>query len=962
MTPERYSQISALFGAARRLPAEQRSSYLLDHCDDPLLRTEVAALLQCDLELAPGPGGSSGAVDAAASPARGTAPFPMRFPAPLGRYLVRSVLGEGGMGIVYLAEQEHPRRAVALKLLRPGWTSAAMQRRFEHEAEVLGRLQHPGIAQVFDAGTLDAGSGPQPYFAMEPVEGAPLNRFAAARHLSDRERIELLIDVCDAVQHAHQRGVIHRDLKPANILVDDSGRPKVLDFGVARCIDAQATTLHTQAGQLIGTIRYMSPEQAGGDPDEADTRTDVHALGVILFELLTGELPYRTEDRPLADALRLIREKEPRPLRSVRRGLNADLETIVRKALEKDRRRRFDSVSEFAGDLRRYLRHEPIAARPPSAFYLFSRFARRHRAACIGATATALALIAGLIGFAWKAREAERARDAAEQARRAEQRQLAETTEQRDRAKRASDRAQAVNDFLVEMLDQANPYEQGAGKEARIIDVLNAAAQRAEDGTLKDQPDILADIHLTLGRAYSAIGSLDAAEPHIRRCIEVREAHLGPGADETLDATNELCVLLHRRGKLDDAEALMRDLLVRCREKFGEVHRAVGTQTHNLAVMYEQRGQMAEAEEHYRKALAIHRQCEGGHHEGVANCLSNLGTLLEKRGDVDEAAPLIEESLTLRKELLGPRHPDVADSLNALGNLYYRKGDLAQAEARYRESLTLSREALGDDNPELSTAQVNLAMVLQDKGDLDGAEALFRAALALRQKSQGADHPATANVLRNLASVLQARGRLDESEAMVRAALTVYVKQYGEDHRGTLTCRNSLASLLKAKGDLPGAVAIYRSVLEGFRAQLGPDHPHVATVLSNLAATLTAQGRVEEALDTHREALALRMKRFGADHPDTANSQAMIGECCTRLGRYDEADTALREALRVYETRRGPDVPETRNSLERLIANCDAAGRTEEAAAWRARLEQAAQQPSGQVETGESTSGGPGDR
>ncbi|MCA9295790.1 MAG: serine/threonine protein kinase, partial [Phycisphaerales bacterium] len=334
--------------------------------------------------------------------------------------------GRGGMGSVFEAEQDSPRRTVALKVIRAGVISPQLMQRFQYEAEVLGRLQHPGIAQIYEAGVFRAEDQPdhepQPYFAMELIDGLPITEYCEKNHLSTGERLELLAKVCDAVQHAHQRGVIHRDLKPGNILVtaeaateasatgsrsemSHGGQPKVLDFGVARATDSdiQTTTLRTNIGQLIGTVPYMSPEQASGDPGEIDTRSDVYALGVLAYEVLAGRLPYDIRQKMIHESLRVIREDAPAPLSSINRVFRGDVETIVTTALTKEKERRYQSASALASDIRRYLGDEPISARPPSAMYQLRKFAQRNRAVVAGIITTVLALVIGLVGTIWYA-------------------------------------------------------------------------------------------------------------------------------------------------------------------------------------------------------------------------------------------------------------------------------------------------------------------------------------------------------------------------------------------------------------------------------------------------------------------------------------------------------------------------------------------------------------------------------
>jgi WD40 repeat protein/predicted Ser/Thr protein kinase len=416
MPDERRARLWALFDQAADLtPPEQRA--LLDAAcpDDPGLRTEVEKLLAADAQLRADDGHTcflnSPVLRSPDEPthradplAFAEAPLP---PSRIGGYRIVRLLGEGGMGTVYEAEQDSPRRPVALKVIRPGLISPALLKRFAQEAQILGRLHHPGIAQIYEAGRAPDG---QPFFAMEFIRGLPLDEYARRRQLDPAARLDLLARVCDAVQHAHDQGVIHRDLKPGNILVDETGQPKVLDFGVARATDAdlQATTRRTEAGQLLGTLGYMSPEQVTGDPAALDRRSDVYALGVILFELLADRLPYQIQDLPLPEVARVIREQEPSRLGSINSVFRGDVETIVAKALEKDKARRYASAGELAADIRRHQRHEPIRARPASALYQMRKFARRHKALVGGVAGVVAALVLGLIGTAlFAVREAE---------------------------------------------------------------------------------------------------------------------------------------------------------------------------------------------------------------------------------------------------------------------------------------------------------------------------------------------------------------------------------------------------------------------------------------------------------------------------------------------------------------------------------------------------------------------------
>jgi len=403
MTPERWQQIKHLCELALEREPAARAAFLAEACAaDGQLRAEVESLLQgATVEGA----GADSPLWRRATPAAFMSPTatPLGVLPQIARYRIIRILGEGGMGTVYEAEQDSPRRRVALKVVRAGLSTREMLKRFERESQALGRLQHPGIAQVYEAGTADVGSASQPYFAMEFIQGAPLKEYVAANGLDLRARIELVAKICDAVQHAHDRGIVHRDIKPGNILVDRMGQPKVLDFGVARLLEAQPSeTLHTSEGQLVGTLAYMSPEQVLADPSTIDARSDVYAIGVVLYELLAGRMPYDVTGRQ-HEAVQAILEEDPGPLSTINRQFRGDVETIVAKALEKDRGRRYGSAAALASDLRRYLVNEPITARPASATYQLQKFVRRHTSLVAAVAAVFVALTAGTFVSAWQA-------------------------------------------------------------------------------------------------------------------------------------------------------------------------------------------------------------------------------------------------------------------------------------------------------------------------------------------------------------------------------------------------------------------------------------------------------------------------------------------------------------------------------------------------------------------------------
>ncbi|MGD0135497.1 MAG: serine/threonine-protein kinase, partial [Bryobacteraceae bacterium] len=582
-------------------------------------------------------------------------PSARRLPSHIGRYRIIRLIGEGGMGAVYQAEQEQPRRTVALKVIKSVWANPELVRRFELESEALARLQHPGIAQVYEAGAAETESGPQPYFAMEFIHGQTLCEYAAAHHLSTRARLEIMVRICDAVQHAHQRGIIHRDLKPGNILVDETGQPKILDFGVARMTDADArATRQTDLGQLIGTLAYMSPEQVLADPLELDTRSDVYALGVILYELLADRLPYTLSNK-LHEALQTIRETDPARLSSISRNYRGDIETIVAKALEKDKTRRYNSAADLAADIRHYLDEEPIAARRPSTAYQLQKFARRNRALVAGVAAVFVVLVAGIVASTWQAVRANRAgqsalveRDhalAAEtKARAAEQATVTErdralnaekiatnernnalgaqrqavqarnrAVSEQQRANNETATAKAVSDFLEkDLLAQASANNQAGPNtkpdpDLKVRAALDRAAARIP-GKFDKQPLVEASIRQTIANTYKDLGLYPDAQPHLERAVELRTKVQGQEHQDTLTAMSDLADLYLDQGKLAAALALHTRVLQSRRRIFGVEHPATLMSLGRVATVYEKQGQWSQAEAIQSQALEISRR------------------------------------------------------------------------------------------------------------------------------------------------------------------------------------------------------------------------------------------------------------------------------------------------------------------------------------------------------------------
>ena len=803
-----------------------------------------------------------------------------------GRYRIGRPLGEGGMGVVYLAEQERPvRRRVALKVIKAGMDTAQVVARFEAERQALALMDHPNIARVLDAGSTAEG---RPFFVMELIDGEPITAYCDRRRLPTRRRIELLATVCRAVQHAHQKGIIHRDLKPTNVLVAEVGGapvPKVIDFGIAKATDADAPgrTLATSAGSVIGTPEYMSPEQAGGSPD-VDTRADLYALGVILYELLTGSTPLGRETLLNAghlEVLRRVREEEPprpsarladpatpmasasavrgsEPTRLIRQ-VRGDLDWVTMRAIEKDRARRYATVEAFAADLRSYLDGDPVAAGPPSRTYRLAKAVRKHRLA-VGVAASFVLVLAGATAVSLRqAAVAGRARDEAERAR-----NLAE----RERAS-----ARATSDFLVDALAGAAPDRDG--QQLKVVDVLDRAADRL-GGDFKGRPGTRGELLSALSRTYLGLSLYPKSLATARESLRAFEADFGADDPQTVEARSALGIALQGDGRHAEAIALLEDLFHRPDLAARIDPKAAALARNSLALAYKSTGRPAEAIPIFEAIVA------GSGAKELAGFLArfNLAVTLEEMGRLGEAIARMEALLKDEEAALGPDNSDTTRTRSALVAFYRSAKRPAEAIALGERSLTVMDKTHGPDHIETLSVRFNLSIILAESGRIDEGIAMIREAYERNLRMTGPTSPMTSSCRRRFAFLTNMAGRTAESVALYEEGLRADEGRVPRDDEKLLLLRTNLAEGYSRLGRFPEAIALTEETLRRreAKASLGPDHPDTMFSRLQLAQFYQQVGRPAEAIALVRANERARAASVAAGGPPKPEQPEVLVE------------------------------------------------------------------------------------
>ena len=908
-----------VYFAAAALPPAERSAYLARACagrDD--LRQVVERMLAVQPEvgdfLEPAPADATAAFGSGSAEPTSDHPSKDEHAGAViaGKYTLVEPIGEGGMGSVWRAKQTEPvKRFVAVKLIKAGMDSKQVLARFDAERQALALMDHPNIAKVLDGGLHEH----RPYFVMELVKGVPITEYCDHHKLTPQQRLELFVQVCQAIQHAHQKGIIHRDIKPSNVLIalyDDKPVVKVIDFGVAKATGAALTerTIDTGFGGIVGTPQYMSPEQATFNNLDIDTRSDVYALGVLLYELLVGSPPFSRKElkqKGLLEILRVVREEEPPrpsaklstadalPTLSANRDtepkkltslLRNELDWIVMKALEKDRTRRYETANGFAADVLRYLSGEAVLAHPPSTAYRVKKFVRRNKGQVIAASLVVLLLLLGIVGTTLGLLEARRQEGFVREETAAKDVALTAETEQRGIAEA---NARAANVGRLKAVAAAEEERKAKDREAERAEGERKAKEQAQTNLAfaRKGNEILASVFASLEpkNTYATVGELSQALK-----------------DNLLKAVAEL-----------DGSAIGDPL-------------TVASMQNTLGVSLLGLGEASHAILLFEKARATYTVMVGADHPLTLTSMNNLAGGYQDAKKPDKALPLFEETFERRKARLGADHRDTLASMHNLALGYLNAGQIARALPLLEETHKLATAKLGADHPDTLACMASLADGYRLAGNLDKALPLAEETLERRKARLGADHPDTLQSMHNLAEGYYAAGKLDKALQLNEETLKLTTARLGAGHPSTLTSMSNLAAGYRDAGKLDKALPLFEETLKLRTARLGASHPNTLISMGNLAECYRTAGKLDKALPLFEETLKLRTANLGASHPNTLSSMGNLGHAYCEARQGEKASGLLMEFVAAQRNRSPPDDPRFAGLLAQVsldLLSCD---------------------------------------
>lgn len=877
MDSTRWQRMQELFHEALNLPVPDQHSFLAVACgDDEALAADVLAMLQEDARgeslLDRGLAGIAQEALANADPATAIKEF--------GPYRIQRVLGEGGMGVVYLAERSDLGSQVAVKVLRDAWLSPARRDRFASEQQTLAQLNHPSIARLYDADTLADGT---PWFVMEYVEGVPLTEYCAHKKCPVEERLRLFRSVCEAVQYAHQHAIIHRDLKPSNILVKADGSVRLLDFGIAKQIESLDTPVdQTRTGLRLMTPAYAAPEQIRGE--RIGIQTDVYSLGVILYELLAGRLPFDLSKLTPGEAATVVVECDPsRPSTVSKPGCEsghvyapavspaawADLDVLCLTAMHKDPQRRYQSVEALIRDLDHYLNGEPLETRPDTLRYRAGKFVGRNRRS-VTATVVVFAVVVGLVIFF-----------------------TVRLTIARNAALAEAARTQRIQQFMLNLF-QGGDEAAGPSDTLRVVTLLDRGVQEAQ--SLGNEPAVQAELYQTLGGIYQKLGKLEQADTLLRKALEQRRSRYGPESREAAESLVALALLRADQAQLEEAERLA------------------------------------------RQGLEMSKRHLPPDHPVVAKATFALGKVLENRGRYGEAIQMLEEAVTLQSA--SDKNPDLAASLSELANSHFYAGHYDTSDSLNQQALGIQKQLYGEQHPLVADTLINLGAIQFQLGHYREAEQFTRQALEVVEAWYGKDHPETADTMTILAQALSFQQRYDEAATLLKQSLAILEHAYGPVHPRVAFALNELGNVAKRQGNLDDAEGAFRREIEIYRSVYHDKHYLIALAMSNLGGVYAQRKQYVRAEQLFREALQRYSGLIAPDHVNVAIAHVRLGNALLGQKRYAEAEVESRTGYEILSKKVSPSVNWLKVAREDLAAEYDALKQPENAARFKNELAQ----------------------